>query len=94
MLVLHVEIKVKPGKDEAMKRDYRESFEPAIASQLGFHSVELLRSVGSDDYLLCIVFETDDLRMQWVNSDLHQEVWPKMETHFDAASIKKFLSAD
>jgi heme-degrading monooxygenase HmoA len=93
MFVLHVEIKVKPGEDEAMKRDYRESFEPAIANQPGFHSVELLSSTESNDYLLCIAFETDELRMQWVNSNLHQEVWPKMEAHFAGASLKKFLSA-
>jgi heme-degrading monooxygenase HmoA len=94
MFVLHVEFKVKPGQDQAMIQTYRQSFAPAIASQNGYRSAELLRSTESDQYLLSIAFETDDLRIQWVNSELHQEVWPKMEKHFAAMSLKKFVSAD
>ncbi|QHS53114.1 antibiotic biosynthesis monooxygenase [Edaphobacter sp. 12200R-103] len=94
MFVLHVEIKLKPGKDEVMKGIYRETFRPAIVKQQGFRSVELLRSTESDAYLLSIAFETDELRIQWVNSNLHQEVWPRMEEHFVTASLRRFITVD
>jgi heme-degrading monooxygenase HmoA len=91
MFILHVEITVKPGKAEAMEGVYRETFRPAIVKQQGFHSVELLRSTENNYFLLSISFETDELRVQWVNSDLHQEVWPRMEEHFVTASLKRFV---
>ncbi|MEP6755516.1 MAG: antibiotic biosynthesis monooxygenase [Chthonomonadales bacterium] len=92
MLVLHVEITLKPGEDERVLSTFKRSFEPAISAQKGFIAVNLMRAFEGDDYLLSLVFETENLRLEWVKSDLHQDVWPKMESHFSGYTIKKYLS--
>lgn len=82
MYVVHVDMKVKSGAQDALHKTFRETFRPAIAQQQGFREVNLLRPFGGgDDYRLSIVFETRELQQKWVAKDLHQDVWPQMESH-------------
>ena len=82
MYVVHVDMKVKPGAQDALHKTFRETFRPAISQQEGFREVNLLRPYGGgDDYRLSIVFETRDLQQKWVAKELHQDVWPKMQSH-------------
>lgn len=82
MYAVHVEMKLKPGAREALEKTYLETFRPAISGQEGFVGVHLLRSVEEGgDYRLTIAFENKTLQQKWVGKDLHQEVWPQMESH-------------
>jgi heme-degrading monooxygenase HmoA len=83
MFVLHVDLSVKPGMANALEVTYRNIFMPAISKQAGFSEVKLLKPISSeaDSHRLVIAFEKEELQKKWVATDLHQEVWPKMEAN-------------
>jgi heme-degrading monooxygenase HmoA len=77
MFVLHIELKVKPGLQQALERTYVERFRPAISAQEGFSAVQLLRSNDNDEsYRLSLAFDRQASQQKWVATELHQEVWP------------------
>ncbi|MBN9614985.1 MAG: hypothetical protein BGO25_13065 [Acidobacteriales bacterium 59-55] len=81
MFVLHVELKVKTGLQQALENTYREVFVPAISPQPGFQSANLLRPVEDGaDYRLTLVFDNQSLQQAWVATDVHQQVWPQVES--------------
>lgn len=81
MFVLFVDMRVKPGSQQTLEKTYIETFRPAISSQEGLRGVELLRpNKDGGEYRLRIAFETHELQKKWVANDLHQEVWPQMES--------------
>ena len=83
---LYVEMDVDPAREKEMLANYRQTFRPAISKQPGFVEVKLLkfRSVASGDvkaptaYRLLISFQTEEQRLKWVATDLHQQVWPTL----------------
>jgi heme-degrading monooxygenase HmoA len=81
MFVLHVELKGKPGAQQALEQTYRKVFIPAISSQPGFQSANLLRPVEDGaDYRLTLAFDHQAEQHAWVATDLHQQVWPQVES--------------
>ncbi len=81
MFVLHVELKVKPGLQQALEKTYREVFVPAISPQPGFQSANLLRPVEDGaDYRLTLAFDNQSQQQTWVATDVHQQVWPQVES--------------
>lgn len=79
--VLHVELWVKEGAEDALVDTYRSAFRPAVSQQEGFREVRLLRPVDAPAFRLVIEFAEEEQRLRWVESDLHQKVWPQMEAH-------------
>jgi heme-degrading monooxygenase HmoA len=93
MFVLFVDMKIKPGSQQAMQKTYTGTFRPAISRQEGFRGVELLRpNRDGDEYRLSIAFESHALQKKWVASDLHQEVWPQMENYCADYSVDDYTS--
>ncbi len=83
MFVLFVDMKLKPGAQAGLEKTYAETFRPAISRQEGFRGVELLRpNQAGGDWRLSIAFESHDLQKKWVALELHQEVWPQMQSLF------------
>lgn len=83
---LAVEMEVEPAREKELLANYHQTFRPAISKQPGFVEVKLLkfRSVASGDakspapYRLVIGFQTEEQRLKWVATDLHQKVWPTL----------------
>jgi heme-degrading monooxygenase HmoA len=97
MFVLFVDMEVKPGVEESLKKTYTEIFRPAISKQDGFRGVELLRpnqnrNQDGGEYRLSITFQEHALQKKWVATDLHQDVWAKMEAHFASYTVKDYTS--
>jgi heme-degrading monooxygenase HmoA len=97
MFVLFVDMRVKPGAQQALEKTYTEIFRPAISRQEGFRGVELLRPNQQSDgegskWRLSIAFESHALQKKWVALDLHQEVWPQMENHFVDYSVNDYTA--
>ena len=93
MFVLFVDMKIKPGSQQALEKTYTETFRPAISRQEGFRGVELLRSnQDGGEYRLSIAFESHPLQKKWVASDLHQDVWPRMEDYCADYSVNDYTS--
>lgn len=93
MFVLFVDMKLKPGAQAALEKTYTEVFRPAITRQEGFRGVDLLRpNQAGDQWRLSIAFESHALQKKWVGMDLHQEVWPQMESHFADYSVNDYTA--
>ena len=93
MFVLFVEMKIKPGSQQALEKTYVEIFKPAISQQPGFSGVELLRpNQAGAEYRLRIAFDSHALQKQWVATDLHQVVWPQMEAHAADYSVNDYTA--
>jgi len=81
MFVLHIELKVKPGSQPGLEKTFVERFYPAISAQQGFIAAQLLRSNDSEtNHRLCLSFDRQASQQKWVATDLHQEVWPLVES--------------
>ena len=93
MFVLFVDMKLKPGAQAALEKTYTENFRPAISRQEGFRGVELLRpNKDGDQWRLSIAFETHALQKKWVALDLHQVVWPQLQSFFVDFSVNDYTS--
>ena len=79
---LHVHLTAKAGHRDQLEKAFRQAFYPAISKQEGFRHSDLLRMPDKQgEYVLTISFETEDLRVRWANTPLHNEVWPKFSAH-------------
>ena len=91
MVALHLDLQLKPGAGSELEKTFRDVFRPAISAQPGFSRVALLQSTSEvDRYRLVIEFQSEELRLDWVATDLHQQVWPRMEAHCASYSLKNF----
>jgi heme-degrading monooxygenase HmoA len=81
--VLHVDLRTREGAADALLDTFRTRFRPAISEQPGFRSVSLLK--GEEvPHRLVIVFEREEQRLRWIETAVHQEVWPQMEAHCES----------
>jgi heme-degrading monooxygenase HmoA len=93
MFVLFVDMKLKPGVEQDLEKTYIEKFRPAISQQEGFRGVELLRpNKAGGDWRLSIAFASHDLQKKWVALDLHQVVWPQLQSYFADFSVNDYAS--
>ncbi len=92
VFVLHVAVKIKPGREQAAETVFAGPFKAAISAQPGFKGVQFLRPDGGGDYVLSIAFENQPLQQKWVATDLHNQVWGQMEANFDGYSLQTFTA--
>ena len=79
MIALQIYLEPFAGKDEELERKFKDVFVPAISVQKGFIRVSLLKSRDAlREYRIELVFESEDLRLQWVASKEHQEAFPQI----------------
>lgn len=90
MSVCVVDLQVRAGAAGELARVFTERFRPAITGQPGFVQVELLRPGQGSRWLLLIRFTDEPARLAWVDTDLHQQVWPLVEQHCDRADTTLF----
>lgn len=95
MFVLHIELKVRPGSEPGLEKIFVERFYPAVSAQQGFVGAQLLRSNGSEtNYRLCLGFDHQASQQKWVTTDLHQEVWPPMESLCETFTVAGYSSIE
>jgi heme-degrading monooxygenase HmoA len=88
--VLHVAIKIKPGREEAAQSVFAGPFKAAISAQPGFKNVQFLKPREGGDHVLAIAFESQALQQKWVATDLHTQVWSQMEANFEGYTVKPY----
>ena len=84
---LQVDLSVDPAKEAAMMKHYREVFLPAARKQEGFIDLKMIKlrqtpmgkAPEGVNWRFVLNFKSEELRQKWVNSALHQQVWPPME---------------
>jgi antibiotic biosynthesis monooxygenase (ABM) superfamily enzyme len=86
-IVLYVDMSVDPAKEQEMKNNFHNTFKPAAVKFPGYIDVKIvkLRSAlqGSAppgmNYRFQLVYESEEARQKWINSDIHKKVWPTIE---------------
>lgn len=82
MFLLQVELELKQESRRALEEVYLETFRPAVSRQEGFRAVMLLRPTDDGaNYILSLAFDSRASQQKWVATNLHQQVWPRMEAH-------------
>jgi heme-degrading monooxygenase HmoA len=96
---LHVDMSVDPAKEKELKKNFKETFKPAMSKQPGFLHVYMLKlreakagkAPEGSNYRLVIHFKTEEDRLNWVKTDIHQKVWPTIEGTFKVKSYTAIL---
>jgi heme-degrading monooxygenase HmoA len=96
---LHVDMSVDPAKEKDLKKNFKETFKPAMSKQPGFLHVYMLKlreakagkAPEGANYRLVIHFKTEEDRLNWVKTDIHQKVWPTIEGTFKVKSYTAIL---
>lgn len=96
---LHVDLSVDPAKEAEMVRYFEDVYRPAARRFPGYIDLQLLRfsSVLAGtapeglSYRFSITYETEALRLAWVGSEVHTEVWSTLEKHFTSTNYALLL---
>jgi heme-degrading monooxygenase HmoA len=90
-IVLYCDLAIDPAREEEMLQAFHTRFRPAAESFRGRGFIDLkmlkLRTVIQGgpapapgiNYRFQLTYESEEQRQVWVQSDLHQEVWPLIE---------------
>ena len=79
MIELHIYLEPQAGKEAELESLYWKEYVPGIKVQEGFQRTALLKkSDALRLYQIDITFDSEDLRLKWVGSKEHTEVWPKV----------------
>ena len=91
MIQLEVKLELKTGKEKEFLDIFKTQFVPAISRQPGFIRASLLKqSENKSQYQIEIVFESEEKRLTWVNTEEHEKVWPKLANFISKYSTTGF----
>ena len=95
MIELHIYMEPLAEKEEEFVTMYRAEYVPGIRIQEGFRRTTLLKKRDAlREYQIDIAFDTEELRMKWVVSREHTDIWPRMAALCRRASWVGFDSMD
>ena len=85
---LHADLAIDPAREAQAVHYFESVYRPTASRFEGYVDLRLLKLtaalVGSAppgiNYRFSITFTSEDLRLKWVASDAHQEVWGRLET--------------
>ena len=79
MIELHIHLEPHDGKENELESLYRNEYVPGIKIQEGFQRTTLLKKRDAlREYRIVITFDSEELRLKWVDSREHTETWPKV----------------
>lgn len=86
---LHCDVAVDPKLAADAERYFETVYRPEAAKFEGYVDLQFLRlhsvlegqAPAGMNYRFSITYESEDLRMAWVRSDVHQVVWPRLQTY-------------
>jgi heme-degrading monooxygenase HmoA len=79
MIALQIYMEPVAGKEKELEKKFNQVFIPAISVQKGFVRVSMLKSREAlRKYQVELVFESEELRLEWVASKEHQEAFPQI----------------
>ena len=84
---LHCDLAVDPAKEKQMLHHFETVFKPAAAKFAGFMDVKMIKlrsapmgkAPAGMNYRFVLTYQSEELRQKWINSDVHQKVWPPIE---------------
>lgn len=92
--MLIVDLDVVAERAAELRKQFRQEFVPAIVRQRGFRQVALYEARDAGAWSLFIEFESEESRLDWVESALHQKVWRKVERCCKGIQIRMMSLVD
>jgi hypothetical protein len=85
---LHCDLVVDPAKAAECERYFETVYRPEAMKFEGYIDLRLLKlrdvlagqAPGRTNYRFAITYQNEELRQKWIHSDIHQVVWPKLQT--------------
>lgn len=98
-IVLEVDLEVDPAREKEMLDRFHNTFKPVAVKHPGYIDVKILKLrsavMGSApkglNYRFMLVYESEELRQQWVASPEHQRVWPTVEATLKSKDYRVLL---
>jgi hypothetical protein len=86
---LQCDLTVDPTRAAEAEHYFETVFRPAARKFEGYVDLQLLRlqsvlagqAPAGLNYRFAITYESEELRLAWVRSGAHQEVWPMLQTY-------------
>ena len=86
---LHCDLAIDAARAAEAEEYFETVYRPAAERFEGYVDLQLLklqsvlegRAPEGMTHRFSITYETEELRMAWVRSDVHQVVWPKLRTY-------------
>ncbi|MBY0496625.1 MAG: hypothetical protein K2Y23_20660 [Cyanobacteria bacterium] len=86
---LHCDVAIDPERAAEAEQYFETIYRPEAAKFEGYVDLQLLKLRGALEgqapagmtHRFSITYTSEDLRMAWVHSDVHQVVWPKFSTY-------------
>ena len=79
MIELHIYLEPHDGRENELETLYFNEYVAGIKIQEGFQRTTLLKNRDAlREYQIDITFDSEELRLKWVDSKEHTEVWPKI----------------
>ena len=96
---LHCDLAVDPAKAADAEHYFETVYRPAAMKFEGYIDLRLLKLRGvlagqapaGVNYRFSITWETEELRQTWVASDVHQVVWPSLQTYLTSSDFDFLL---
>jgi hypothetical protein len=84
---LHCDLTIDPKRAAEAEHYFETVYRPAGAKFEGYVDLQLLKlqsvlegqATAGMNYRFSITYESEELRMAWVRSDVHQDVWPTLQ---------------
>jgi hypothetical protein len=86
---LHCDLTVDASRAAEAERYFETTYRPAAMKFHGFVDLQLLKlqtvlagqAPERMNYRFSITYESEELRMEWVRSAVHQEAWPALQAY-------------
>ena len=86
---LHCDLTIEHENAAEAEEYFETVYRPAATKFEGYVDLQLLKlhsvlegqAPAGMNYRFSITYESEELRMAWVRSDVHQVVWPKFQTY-------------
>ena len=86
---LHCDLAIDPKKVADAEHYFETVYRPAAMQFEGYIDLRLLKlravlagqAAAGANYRFSITYESEELRQKWVQSDVHQVVWPALQSH-------------
>lgn len=86
---LHCDLTIDPARAAEAEHYFETVYRPEAEKFAGYVDLQLLKlqsvlagqAPAGMNYRFSITYQSEDLRMAWVRSDVHQVVWPKLQTY-------------
>ena len=96
---LHCDLAVDPAKAADAEHYFETVYRPAAMMFEGYIDLRLLKlhavlagqAPAGANYRFSITFETEELRLKWVASDVHQVVWPAFQSYLTSSDFDFLL---